>query len=133
MDTYHWDVLVTYHRDVVGCFFWDLFDTLWRRLMGRCCYFLLRCRDNVPSKRHWVFHSRRTCDVTGTYRGTFLRCRYDALLPVWSLHCNVCLYVLIYIYHTILWSSSKRLHFWVAWCTFFHLYLRFDVIKDWCL
>ena len=88
-----------------------LFETcLTRRgdvLIGRCCYFLLRCRHDVPSKWRWVFHSGRTCDVTRTHRGAFLRCRYDLLLSGGSLYYNVCLYVLIYIYHTILCSSSK--------------------------
>ena len=31
VDTYHWDVLVTYQLDVVGCFIWDLFETSCRR------------------------------------------------------------------------------------------------------
>ena len=30
----YWDVLVTYHRDVNGCFIWDLSETLWRRTDG---------------------------------------------------------------------------------------------------
>ena len=31
---HHWDVLATFHRDVVGCFVWDLFKTSWRRNDG---------------------------------------------------------------------------------------------------
>ena len=65
--------------------------------MGRRCYVLLRRRydvpirrrgdaplrrlGNVPSRRRWVFHLRRTCDVTGTYRETSLRRRHDVLMP----------------------------------------------------
>ena len=41
----------------------------------------LRRLGDVPLRRHWVFHLRRTCDVTGTYRETSLRRRYDVLLP----------------------------------------------------
>ena len=64
--------------------------------MGRHCYVLLRrchnvpigCRGDVPlrrlgdlpPRRRWVFHLRRTCDVAGTYRETPLRRRYDVLL-----------------------------------------------------
>ena len=96
MDTCHWDVLVTYHWEVVGCFIWDLFETSWRRTVGRRCYVLLRrCHDvpirrrgdvllrrlgDVPTRRRWVFHLGRTCDVTGTYRETSLRRRHDVLL-----------------------------------------------------
>ena len=40
----------------------------------------LRRLGDVPLRRHWVFHLRRTCDVTGTYRETSLRRRYDVLL-----------------------------------------------------
>ena len=65
--------------------------------MRRCCYILLRRRQDVPTRccgnvplrrlgdvrrrRRWVFHLRRNCDVAGTYRGTSLRRRYDVLLP----------------------------------------------------
>ena len=64
--------------------------------MGRHCYVLLRRRHDVPirrrgdvalrrlgeapPRRHWVFHLRRICDVTGTYRETSLRRRHDVLL-----------------------------------------------------
>ena len=65
-------------------------------MMGRRCHDLLRRRydvpirrrdallrrlRNVPSRRLWVFHLRRTCDVTGTYRETSLRRRHDVLMP----------------------------------------------------
>ena len=65
--------------------------------MGHGCYVLLRhrhdvpvrCRGDVlmkrlgdvPSKGHWVFHLRRTCDVTGMYRESSLRRHHDVLLP----------------------------------------------------
>ena len=68
------------------------FETCLRRrgnvLMGRRCYVLLRRRydfairrrEDVPlrrlrdvaSRRCWVFHLGRTCDVAGTYRETSL-------------------------------------------------------------
>ena len=77
------------------------FETCLRRckdvLMKRCCYVLLRCRhdvpircrgdvplrrlNDVPSRHHWVFHFRRTCDVTWTDRETLLRHRQDVFLP----------------------------------------------------
>ena len=41
----------------------------------------IRPREDVPLRRRWVFHLRRTYDVTGTYRETSLRRRHDALLP----------------------------------------------------
>ena len=66
-------------------------------MMGRRCYVILRRRydvpirlrgdaplrrlRDVPSRRRWVFHLRRTCDVTGTYRETLLRRRHDVLMP----------------------------------------------------
>ena len=65
--------------------------------MGRRCCVLLRRRydvsirrrrdapltrlGDVPSRCCWVFHLRRTCDVTGTYRKTSLRRRHDVLMP----------------------------------------------------
>ena len=65
--------------------------------MGRHCYVLLRRRydvpirprrdaplrrlGDIPSKRCWVFHLGRTCDVAGMYRETPLRRRHDVLLP----------------------------------------------------
>ena len=77
------------------------FETCLRRrgevMMGRCCYLILRRRydvpirrrgdaplrrlSDVPSRRCWVFHLRRTCDVTGTYRETSLRRRQNVLMP----------------------------------------------------
>ena len=33
----------------------------------------LRRLGVIPPRRCWVFHLRRTCDVTGTYRKTSLR------------------------------------------------------------
>ena len=41
---------------------------------------LLRRLDDVPSRRRWVFHLERNCDVAGTYRETLLLCRQDVLL-----------------------------------------------------
>ena len=74
--------------------------------MGRHCYVLLRRPHNVPirfpgdvtlrrlsevpPRRRWVFHLRRTCDVAGTYRQTSLRHRYDVLLPGGSLLLVAC-------------------------------------------
>ena len=34
--------------------------------MGRRCYVLLRRHHDVPIRRRWMFHLRRTCDVAGT-------------------------------------------------------------------
>ena len=66
-------------------------------MMGRRCYVLLRRRYDVPirrrgdvplrrlgdvaSRRRWVFHLSRNCDVAGTYRETSLRHRHDVLMP----------------------------------------------------
>ena len=41
----------------------------------------LRRLGDVLLRRRWVFHLRRTCDVTGTYRETSLRRHHDVLLP----------------------------------------------------
>ena len=49
--------------------------------LGRCEDVPLRRLSDVPLRRRWVFHLRRTCDVTGTYRETSLRRHYDVLLP----------------------------------------------------
>ena len=70
--------------------------------MGRRLYVPLRRRHDIPirrrediplrrlgdilQRRSWVFHLRRTCDVTGTYRETSLRHRHDVLLPGGLLH-----------------------------------------------
>ena len=40
----------------------------------------LRHLDDVPSRRSWVFHLGRTCDVAGAVRETSLRCHHDVLL-----------------------------------------------------
>ena len=63
--------------------------------MGLCCFILLGRRHDVPMRRRGdvplrrlgdipprrslVFHLRRICDVTGTYRKTSLD--HDDLLP----------------------------------------------------
>ena len=68
-------------------------------MVGCHCYVLLRrCYDNpirrrreaplrrlgdVKSIRRWVFHLRRTCDVTGTYREKSLRRLHDVLMLGW--------------------------------------------------
>ena len=41
----------------------------------------VRRLGDVPLIRRRVFHFRRTCDVTGTYRETSLRCSHSILLP----------------------------------------------------
>ena len=87
------------------------FETCFRRhgdvLMGRRHYVPMRRRNdipirhredvplrrlaNVPQRGRWVFHLRRICDVTGTYRETSLRCRHDVLLLGGHLlkHCKI--------------------------------------------
>ena len=50
-------------------------------LMGRQRYVPLRHLGDVPLRRCWVFHLRRTCGVAGTYREMSFRRRYDILLP----------------------------------------------------
>ena len=54
--------------------------------MRRRGYVPLRRLDDVPLRRRWVFHLRRTCDVTGTYRETQLRRRHNVLLPYGALY-----------------------------------------------
>ena len=65
--------------------------------MGLRCYVLLKRRHDVPIRHRgdvslrrlghvplrlcWVFHLKRTCDVTGTYRETLPRRLHDFLLP----------------------------------------------------
>ena len=41
----------------------------------------LRRLGDVPVRRRWLFHLRRSYDVTGTYKETSLRRRHDVLLP----------------------------------------------------
>ena len=41
----------------------------------------IRRPEDVPLRRRWVFHLRRTCDVTETYRETSLQRRHDVLIP----------------------------------------------------
>ena len=48
----------------------------------RCCGDVpLRSLSDVPSRSCWMFHLRRNCDVTGTYRKTPLWRCYDVLMP----------------------------------------------------
>ena len=71
--------------------------------MGHRCYVLLRRRHDVPTRRRedvplrrlgdvpprgfrWVFHLRCTCNITGTYRETSLRCSHDVLLSDGESH-----------------------------------------------
>ena len=45
----------------------------------------LRCLGDVPSRSRWVFHLRRTCNVTGTYRETLprrLNAGWDVILTI---------------------------------------------------
>ena len=74
-----------------------MFETSWRRADGTSLLRSLKRRYDVPirrrggvplrrpgsvsSRRRWVFHLGRTCDVTGTYRETSLRRHYDVLMP----------------------------------------------------
>ena len=101
--TYQWDVLVTYKRDVVGCFIWDLSETLWRRTDGTSLLRPLQTSSRRSNKTSWRrttepswqpsietslgVSSESTCDVTGTYRETSLRCRCDVLLTD-GTYCN---------------------------------------------
>ena len=94
VDMYHWDVMVTYQWDVVGCFIWALFETSWRRTDETTMLRPLetssrhsnkmswiRTLRRLSSRRCWVFHSRRTCDVAGTYKETSLSRCHDVFLP----------------------------------------------------
>ena len=65
--------------------------------MGRHHYVLLRRRHDIPIRHredeplrrlgdvplrcHWVFHLRRTYDVSGTYREMLLQRRQNVLFP----------------------------------------------------
>ena len=40
----------------------------------------MRHLGDVPPKCRWLFHLRRTCHATGTYKEASLRRRYDVLL-----------------------------------------------------
>ena len=71
-------------------------------MVGRRCYVHLSRRYDVPirrrrdaplrrlggvlSRRRWVFHLRRTCDVTGMYRETSLRRRHNVLMSAGHKH-----------------------------------------------
>ena len=77
-----------------------LFETCLRRCgdvqMRRRCYVLLRRRHDVRIRHHgdvplrrpvdvaprgrWVFHLKRTCDVSETHRETSLQRRHNVLL-----------------------------------------------------
>ena len=107
------------------------FETCLRRcgdvIMGCRCYVLLRGRydvpirrgrdarlrrlGDVPSKRRWVFHLRRTCNVTGTYRETSLWRRHDVLMPggiAWFQLKNVCVQVTMFVNPLNLPNSINR-------------------------
>ena len=71
-----WDVVETY----CGTSLLRPFKTLSRRSNKTSWDVLLRRLGDVPTRRRWVFHLGRTCDVTGTYRETSLRRRHDVLL-----------------------------------------------------
>ena len=48
-----YDVLVTYHWDVVGCLIWDLFETSWRRTDGTSSLRRLDTLSQHASKTSW--------------------------------------------------------------------------------
>ena len=51
----------------------------------------LRCLGDDPLRRRWLFHLRRTCDVTVTHRETSLQRRHDVLLPGGKYYQNLLL------------------------------------------
>ena len=71
----------------------------------RCEDVPLRRLGDVPLRRHWVFHLRRTCDVTGTYRETLLRRRRDVLLPGELLKLYPWLLKYFYIKHLVFYQT----------------------------
>ena len=82
VDTYHWDVLVTYHREVVGCFIWDLFETPWRRIDGTSllCPFETSLQRSIKTLwgRATEMSWRRSIDISlGVSLGTQLWRHWD--------------------------------------------------------
>ena len=82
MDTYHWDVLATYHRDAVGCFIWDFFETLWRRTDGTSLLSpfetSLRRSNNTLWRRTTETSWWRSIETSlGVSLGTYLRRRWN--------------------------------------------------------
>ena len=57
-------------------------------------YVPLRRLVDIPLRRRWVFHLRRTCDITGTYQETLLRRRHGVLLPGGFLLASFCKYLI---------------------------------------
>ena len=96
-------------------------------MMGRRCYVLLRRRydvpirrrrdaplrrlGDVPSRRRWVFHLRRTCDVTGTYRETPLRRRHDVLMPGGYIYKVSYIHSFFVIFNCNVFSALRAKHF----------------------
>ena len=70
----------------------------------------LRRLGDVPLRRHWVFHLRRTCDVTETYRETSLQRRHDVLIPggPFSISNVILFYNHIYCWSATLVSTNKN-------------------------
>ena len=82
VQTYHWDVFTTYHRDVVGCFIWDYFETSWRRNNGASLSRTLKTlsrRSLMTSWRHTTntFWRRTTETSLGVSFETKLKRRRD--------------------------------------------------------
>ena len=48
-------------------------------LMGRRGYVPLRHLGDIPLRRHWVFHLRRTSNVAGRYKEMLLRRSHNVL------------------------------------------------------
>ena len=80
MDTYHWDILVTYHCDVVGFFIWDLLVTSWRRTNGTSSLRPHEMSSRHTNKKSWRRTTEKSLGVSfemytllgGAYRETSL-------------------------------------------------------------
>ena len=95
-------------------------------LMGRRGYVRLGRLGDVPLRRRWVFHLRRTCDVAETYKETSLWRRHDVSLPSGILtflnkHLLFCLHLLMnsYLLSRQLMSSKHNMYiFWLIYFSF---------------
>ena len=82
MSTYHWELLVMYHRDVIGCFIWGFFETSWRRTAGTLPLHPHKTSSQHTNKTSWIRITeiswrRSTETLLGISFETYLRRHWD--------------------------------------------------------
>ena len=143
VDTYHWDVLMTYQRDFAGCFIWDLLETSWRRTGNTLLLRPLETSSRRTKKMSW----RRTTETSqwrsietslGVSFETYLRRHWDVqrdvvttsprrLVAGWALSKSISITLGSSSSMNNKCSYSKK-GFWII-----HLFLRLGKVNCKCM